>query len=122
MIKSIKGSVLWVCFFWLSFVHAQNLETALPEDVGMSTERLERFSTILEQYVKDGKMAGNVALIARKGKIIYHRAFGDSDIGAGKDMTKDRSEEHTSELQSREKLVCRLLLEKKNQKDVKSGT
>src|SRR5690606_39696421 len=27
-----------------------------------------------------------------------------------------RSEEHTSELQSREKLVCRLLLEKKNEK------
>src|SRR5690606_40976575 len=27
----------------------------------------------------------------------------------------DRSEEHTSELQSREKLVCRLLLEKKNE-------
>src|SRR5690606_41057681 len=26
---------------------------------------------------------------------------------------RDRSEEHTSELQSREKLVCRLLLEKK---------
>src|SRR5690606_39501969 len=26
-----------------------------------------------------------------------------------------RSEEHTSEIQSREKLVCRLLLEKKNQ-------
>src|SRR5690606_40903624 len=26
----------------------------------------------------------------------------------------ERSEEHTSELQSREKLVCRLLLEKKN--------
>src|SRR5690606_41220856 len=29
---------------------------------------------------------------------------------------KVRSEEHTSELQSREKLVCRLLLEKKKQK------
>src|SRR5690606_39560981 len=28
----------------------------------------------------------------------------------------DRSEEHTSELQSRENLVCRLLLEKKNSK------
>src|SRR5690606_41294497 len=28
-----------------------------------------------------------------------------------------RSEEHTSELQSREKLVCRLLLEKKNNRD-----
>src|SRR5690606_42044295 len=33
----------------------------------------------------------------------------------GKDMLKlSRSEEHTSELQSRENLVCRLLLEKKN--------
>src|SRR3712207_8209358 len=28
-----------------------------------------------------------------------------------------RSEEHTSELQSRQYLVCRLLLEKKNEKD-----
>src|SRR5690606_40900321 len=28
----------------------------------------------------------------------------------------DRSEEHTSELQSRENLVCRLLLENKNEK------
>src|SRR5690606_40965350 len=30
--------------------------------------------------------------------------------------TSSRSEEHTSELQSRENLVCRLLLEKKNKK------
>src|SRR5690606_41771749 len=29
-------------------------------------------------------------------------------------LVGDRSEEHTSELQSRENLVCRLLLEKKN--------
>src|SRR5690606_39358675 len=31
-----------------------------------------------------------------------------------KDRISKRSEEHTSELQSRENLVCRLLLEKKN--------
>src|SRR5690606_39519485 len=33
-------------------------------------------------------------------------------LGAGR-VVQDRSEEHTSELQSRENLVCRLLLEKK---------
>src|SRR5690606_41331711 len=44
---------------------------------------------------------------ARSGPL---RAF-TAIIGAGR---KRRSEEHTSELQSREKLVCRLLLEKKN--------
>src|SRR5690606_33335500 len=32
---------------------------------------------------------------------------------SGEKMSKSRSEEHTSELQSRENLVCRLLLEKK---------
>src|SRR5690606_41982757 len=31
--------------------------------------------------------------------------------------SRDRSEEHTSELQSRENLVCRLLLEKKKKTD-----
>src|SRR3989449_10594316 len=34
---------------------------------------------------------------------------------------RDRSEEHTSELQSRLHLVCRLLLEKKKKKTVRSG-
>src|SRR5690625_7124647 len=33
----------------------------------------------------------------------------------------DRSEEHTSELQSRGHLVCRLLLEKKNNTDTRSS-
>src|SRR5439155_16751913 len=36
--------------------------------------------------------------------------FGDGDAGDGQNQ---RSEEHTSELQSRGQLVCRLLLEKK---------
>src|SRR3712207_8024430 len=46
----------------------------------------------------------------------------ESGTGAGRvvavtDTGFDRSEEHTSELQSRQYLVCRLLLEKKNKHD-----
>src|SRR5690606_41739704 len=37
------------------------------------------------------------------------------DRGAAQAAGQDRSEEHTSELQSRENLVCRLLLEKKKE-------
>src|SRR5436309_6467207 len=37
----------------------------------------------------------------------------DNAGGAGRRRDGSRSEEHTSELQSRENLVCRLLLEKK---------
>src|SRR5687768_18062868 len=55
--------------------------------------------------------------------VLDHRA--DRDLGLGKQLlyrlgekvrgrvAQDRSEEHTSELQSRLHLVCRLLLEKK---------
>src|SRR5690606_39768432 len=35
-------------------------------------------------------------------------------FGSARSFAISRSEEHTSELQSRENLVCRLLLEKKN--------
>src|SRR5258707_4242257 len=46
-------------------------------------------------------------------------AFGQSDICRGGDRRRQqvRSEEHTSELQSRQYLVCRLLLEKKKSLD-----
>src|SRR5690606_40758737 len=43
----------------------------------------------------------------------------DEVAGVAHFSTKARSEEHTSELQSRENLVCRLLLEKKKKEKVK---
>src|SRR5207302_9285465 len=45
-------------------------------------------------------------------KVIGTGIYGASSVSG----TKIRSEEHTSELQSRENLVCRLLLEKKKKK------
>src|SRR2546422_8228670 len=44
------------------------------------------------------------------------RAWGPPSCGADPSEGDDRSEEHTSELQSRLHLVCRLLLEKKKKK------
>src|SRR3712207_6904465 len=51
-----------------------------------------------------GGHAAGVALLARPGLVF--------------DDVARRSEEHTSELQSRQYLVCRLLLEKKKQKNL----
>src|SRR3712207_7261618 len=42
---------------------------------------------------------------------------GDDRVGREAHHPPQRSEEHTSELQSRQYLVCRLLLEKKNTKN-----
>src|SRR5688572_31775836 len=45
-----------------------------------------------------------------------HGRFENARAGCGKLKRQRRSEEHTSELQSQSNLVCRLLLEKKNNK------
>src|SRR5438445_7770951 len=45
----------------------------------------------------------------------------DRDCSSTLSGGHDRSEEHTSELQSRQYLVCRLLLEKKNKKTYNSN-
>src|SRR3712207_7503538 len=51
----------------------------------------------------------------RRERMEYERRKGS--IGYGRyPYNRGRSEEHTSELQSRQYLVCRLLLEKKKQK------
>src|SRR3712207_8719690 len=44
---------------------------------------------------------------------LWHRGREISDAVGAEGEAKGRSEEHTSELQSRQYLVCRLLLEKK---------
>jgi CubicO group peptidase (beta-lactamase class C family) len=68
---------------------AQSLTAAAPERAGMSSERLARLTTTLQGYVDDGKLAGSVALVARKGRIVYHRAFGQRDREAGDAMRTD---------------------------------
>lgn len=49
---------------------------ATPEAVGMSTERLQNATALLRQYVADRKIAGAVAAVARRGKIVYLEPVG----------------------------------------------
>jgi len=54
----------------------QSLSYGLPEQVGMSSEKLKRLDSIA-QYAVDGKMTPGIQLlVARKGKVIYNKNFG----------------------------------------------
>src|SRR2546430_7873244 len=76
--------------------------------------------TTLFRSVGDNDV-GPCPLLDAREKTIINNESGDGD--AAKALvdrpdrlgTQERSEEHTSELQSQSNLVCRLLLEKKNQ-------
>src|SRR3712207_8790139 len=61
-----------------------------------------------------GKESGDEVVVDEAGAADHELAVGlDDDVGGVGVLAGDRSEEHTSELQSRQYLVCRLLLEKK---------
>jgi CubicO group peptidase (beta-lactamase class C family) len=59
---------------------AAALPTARPADVGLSAERLNRLSRLLQARVDEGTAAGMVALIIRDGRVAYLKPFGKLDL------------------------------------------
>ncbi|MBT5715021.1 beta-lactamase family protein [Candidatus Poribacteria bacterium] len=59
---------------------ADTLPVAAPEDVGMSSARLERLSQAMQGYIDRQEMAGAATLIARRGKIVHVGSFGMANI------------------------------------------
>lgn len=65
------------------------LPTAKPEQVGLSAERLERIGRTLRADIEQGRIAGAVVLVARKGKVAYFEAVGFREKADGAPMTTD---------------------------------
>ena len=72
-----------------SQVNLLGLEQAPPEQVGVSKEKLGRIHEALQENIADGKLAGTVVLVARKGKLVYADAAGFQDKDEGKPMALD---------------------------------
>jgi len=68
---------------------AKDLKIVTPESVGLSSDRLERLSKAMQEKIDQKKTGGIVVLVARRGSIAYHRAFGMADIASGKKMQTD---------------------------------
>ncbi len=59
---------------------ASDLPRVKPEAVGMSSERLERIGVWLRGVVEKKQAAGFVSLVARRGKVVYHEAYGSRGL------------------------------------------
>jgi CubicO group peptidase (beta-lactamase class C family) len=53
------------------------LPAAAPEQSGFSRERLQRISTLMQEHIAAGDMAGASGLIARGGKIVFRENWGE---------------------------------------------
>ena len=78
-----------LCLIVTVTVEAQSLPSAKPEQVGLSSERLQRISETLKADVDTRVIPGAIVLIARHGKIAYFETVGVRDPATKVPMTKD---------------------------------
>src|SRR3712207_8116730 len=111
-------TLLLYLFFFL-MIRRPPRSTLFPYTTLFRSAKLEQsFTELAEKHVK-GDITGGV-LDKKEDKITGERIEEEAE----ETLEIRRSEEHTSELQSRQYLVCRLLLEKKKKtkKTIKTNT
>ena len=68
---------------------AQRLNLAAPEEVGLSSEHLQRIGEVFEDYAEESRIAGAVGRVLRHGKLAYVDAWGMRDLAVGDPMDAD---------------------------------
>lgn len=86
--KNIIGSTLFLSCVILQ-ASSQGLPEATPEEVGLSSARLERIAPVMQSYVEENKLAGLMTMVARRGKVVHFERFGMMVREADKPMEFD---------------------------------
>ena len=83
--------IVFIALFFSFFSYALDtpLPKANPESVGFSSERLNKIDTVFNKGIKENKIPGAVIAIARKGKLVYFKAFGMQNAEEGIPMSTD---------------------------------
>lgn len=87
--QRILAFLFSLCILAAGPLQAQTPAAARPEDVGVSSTRLERIDRTVQQYVDQGRVSGVVTLVLRKGQVVQSGAYGKRDIESGSPMAKD---------------------------------
>ena len=84
--KTAAPSVLLLAVLGLTAASAAS-PTVKPEDVGLSSERLQRISQMIQRRIAAGEIAGAVAVVARKGKVAHPSVQGVMDLESKQPVT-----------------------------------
>ena len=95
--KHLQQSLKKICALLLalplltlgSIAQGNDFPTASPEDVGVSSERLQRLSNTMQRYIDSNLLAGTVSLVSRNGKVIHIESKGWKNKENGEAMTDD---------------------------------
>ena len=72
---------MYILFFCVTaFAFEQGLPVSVPEEVGVSSEHLERIRPVMQDYVDKGQLPGFLTVVARRGKIVHFETIGMRDV------------------------------------------
>src|SRR5262245_42466011 len=87
MMKS--AAIILVLLTLLVWTSSAETPRAKPEDVGISSQRLQRINELMQRNIDAGNIAGAVTLVARNGRVAHLAAQGLMDIETRKPMSTD---------------------------------
>lgn len=87
--QALRAASALAAVLFVGSLAAQELPRSEPADVGMSAERLERLTQVLQDYVEAGRLPGAVTMVLRHGSVAYAEALGHRDREAGDLMELD---------------------------------
>ncbi|MES2331874.1 MAG: glycoside hydrolase family 3 N-terminal domain-containing protein [Bacteroidota bacterium] len=70
-------------------VYNSYFPVATPESIGLQSEALKKIDAIATDAIEKGAAPGCVVLVAKEGKIAYHKAFGYTNFDKKEPMTTD---------------------------------
>ena len=73
----------------VSWVSAAEIPAVVPEEVGMSSERLDRINTVMQRHIDAGDIQGAVTVVARHGKLVHFETHGLMDVDNNRPMESD---------------------------------
>jgi CubicO group peptidase (beta-lactamase class C family) len=68
---------------------AAEATTVKPETVGFSSARLENLHSLIQDEIDQKQLAGAITILARHGKIVDYRVYGERDLESHAPMTKN---------------------------------
>lgn len=83
------STIFSICFL-VNFAFAQELVFDSPENLGFSTERIDRIENVMNEMIDKGIISGAVTLVARHDKVAYLEAFGKKGAEEKKKMESDQ--------------------------------
>jgi hypothetical protein len=64
-----------------------DMTVVAPESVGFSSERLKNLHAFMQKAVDDKTVPGIVTILARHGKVVDYRTYGQRDVASATPMT-----------------------------------